>query len=98
MEPLAYEQIEQLVQNAFHAKAREKNINLSKVEFTDQLDLRDQGIFDSLDILNLLSALESATGIEIEFEKIEPERLTRYSSLVQLFRGEHRGSERGGRG
>jgi len=91
MEPLAYEQIEQLVQNAFHEKAREKNIALSNVEFGDELDLRDCGIFDSLDILSLLSALESATGIEIEFEEIEPERLTRYSSLIQIFCGEQRG-------
>ena len=93
MGPLTYEQIEQLVQKAFYEKAREKHIDLSSVEFGDQLDLRDQGVFDSLDILSLFSTLESATGIQVEFEEIEPERLTRYSSLVQMFCGEHRHSE-----
>ena len=42
----------------------------------DDFDLRAQGVIDSLGFLELVSALEAALGVEMDFDGLEPEDLT----------------------
>ena len=42
----------------------------------DDFDLRAQGVIDSLGFLELVVALESVLGFELDFEGLEPEHLT----------------------
>jgi acyl carrier protein len=42
----------------------------------DDFDLRAKGVIDSLGFLELVVALESVLGFELDFEGLEPEHLT----------------------
>ncbi len=42
----------------------------------DDFDLRAQGVIDSLGFLELVTALETALGVELDFDGLEPEDLT----------------------
>jgi acyl carrier protein len=42
----------------------------------DDFDLRAHGVIDSLGFLELVVALESVLGCELDFEALEPEHLT----------------------
>jgi acyl carrier protein len=43
---------------------------------TDDHDLLSSGVFDSMDFLNLMLALEAHFGQRIDFEGIDPEQMT----------------------
>jgi len=42
----------------------------------DDFDLRAQGVIDSLGFLELVTTLETALGVELDFDGLEPEELT----------------------
>jgi acyl carrier protein len=50
---------------------------------SDDLDLRDSGVIDSLGFIELVAAVEEALGIEIEFEAIDPDQITILGSLAR---------------
>ncbi len=43
----------------------------------DDFDLHESGVIDSLGILELISALEERFGLEIDYEELDPEELTK---------------------
>jgi acyl carrier protein len=45
-------------------------------ELADERDLLEDGLIDSLGLLRLLGALQEQFGDEIDFEDLDPERMT----------------------
>jgi acyl carrier protein len=50
-------------------------------DFSDESDLLLLGLVDSLDLLELMSALGEYSGREIDFEDLDPEQMTVVGSL-----------------
>ncbi|UGS37757.1 acyl carrier protein [Capillimicrobium parvum] len=50
----------------------------------DDLDLREAGIVDSLGFVELVVTLEERLGIELDLDRLDPERLTVVGALVEL--------------
>lgn len=48
----------------------------------ETLDLRAEGLVDSLGFLQLVSDLEQAVGFELDLSELEPEQLTVFGSLA----------------
>ena len=55
--------------------------DLKKAEITDNFDLLDGGLIDSLGILELITAIEDHFEIEIDFENLDAEEFTIIGSL-----------------
>lgn len=51
--------------------------------FTDDLDLRDQGVLDSLGFVELLTALEVHLGTAVDLADLDAEHLTRVGALAR---------------
>jgi acyl carrier protein len=51
--------------------------DLSPETIPDDFDLLTEGVIDSLGLLQLVAALDSEFGVEIDFEDLDPEQLTR---------------------
>jgi acyl carrier protein len=49
---------------------------VSPSELTDDFDLMKKGIIDSIDLINLVSAIEEHFRIEVDFEDMDTEELT----------------------
>ena len=45
-------------------------------ELPDDLDLLEEGIIDSMGIIELVVALDDRFGISVDFEDLDPEQLT----------------------
>ena len=58
-------------------KAREVSVNA----LPDDFDLLDRGIIDSIGTLELASAVEEAFQLEIDFEGLDAEELTRIGAF-----------------
>jgi acyl carrier protein len=58
-----------------------KENNLVEREITDDFDLKDRGIIDSIGYLQLISAIEEHFGIEIDFGDMDAENLTVIGSM-----------------
>jgi len=43
----------------------------------DDFDLHESGVIDSFGILELITALEDRFGLEIDYENLDPEELTK---------------------
>jgi acyl carrier protein len=53
-----------------------KENNITVDELTDDLDLMKKGIIDSIDLINLISAIEDHFQISVDFEDMDAEDLT----------------------
>ncbi len=51
-------------------------LNLSNKRLPDDFDLISEGVIDSFGIIELLAALEEKLGLELDFEDLDPEKLT----------------------
>lgn len=49
---------------------------LTAADLTDDFDLLERGIIDSLGLIELVGALDEAFGLEVDFEDLDPEELT----------------------
>lgn len=58
-----------------------KENNLAEIEITDDFDLKDRGIIDSIGFLQLISAIEDHFGIEVDFGEMDTESLTVIGSI-----------------
>lgn len=54
----------------------------------DDFDLYDQGVVDSLGLMEMLTALEQRFGLEIDFETLEPEVMTVVGPLCRFVAAE----------
>ena len=50
---------------------------------SDDLDLRDSGVIDSLGFIELVAAIEDAFGIEVDLEAIDPDQITVLGPLAR---------------
>jgi acyl carrier protein len=57
-------------------------VAMDPAEVSDDFDLREAGVVDSLGFLELVTILEDELGIELDFEDMEPEQLTTVGPLV----------------
>ena len=60
-----------------------KENNLVERQITDDFDLKDRGIIDSIGFLQLISAIEEHFGIEIDFGDMDAEDLTVIGSMCR---------------
>lgn len=51
-------------------------LGLTPDAVTDDFDLRAGGVIDSLGFLELVTGLEDALGVELDFDALDPEQLT----------------------
>ena len=58
-----------------------KENNLAENGITDDFDLKDRGIIDSIGYLQLISAIEEHFSIEIDFGDMDAENLTVIGSM-----------------
>ena len=59
----------------------------------DDFDLRAKGVIDSLGFLELVVALESVLGFELDFEDLEPEQLTVIGPLSRYVAAQAAGAQ-----
>jgi acyl carrier protein len=52
-------------------------------EVSDEFDLLTEGIIDSLGMLELLGAIESHFGAEVDLEDLDPEEMTKIGPFSQ---------------
>lgn len=60
--------------------------NRPDIEISDSTRFIEDGIFDSFDIVTLVSELDKAFGISIDGEKIRPEYFNTLSDIERLVR------------
>ena len=53
-------------------------------DFSDDSDILLMGLVDSLDLLELLTALRECCGREIDFEEMDPEQMTIVGPLCRF--------------
>jgi acyl carrier protein len=58
-------------------------VGMAPEDVSDDFDLREAGVVDSLGFLELVTALEDQLGIELDFEALDPEQLTTVGPLVR---------------
>ena len=51
-------------------------VGLTPEEVPDDFDLLGTGVIDSLGILEIVASLEERFGLQVDFEQLDPERLT----------------------
>jgi acyl carrier protein len=61
--------------------------------FTDQTDLRAEGLIDSLGFVELLAGLEQQLGGPVDIADLDPERLTNLGALSQHIAARHIASQ-----
>ncbi len=64
-----------------HLASSFKENNMAEIEITDDFDLKDRGIIDSIGFLQLISAIEDHFGIEVDFGEMDTENLTVIGSI-----------------
>lgn len=62
-------------------------LGLTRATLSDDLDLRDQGVIDSLGFVELVAALELQLGAPLDLSDLDPEHLTRVGALARHIAG-----------
>ncbi|HYI38520.1 MAG TPA: acyl carrier protein [Thermoleophilaceae bacterium] len=52
-------------------------------ELPDEFDLHESGVIDSFGILELITALEDRFSLEIDYENLDPEELTKVGPFAR---------------
>ena len=55
-----------------------------RVHFEECTDLVDKGLIDSIDIVNIISAIETEFGIEIDPDEIDPDNFQSETSMWEM--------------
>lgn len=71
-------QIEQFIMDHLKAMAEKAGAK----EFTAQSNVLEDGILDSLGLLELVSSIEKEFGVSVEFFKVEPEEFETAGSVA----------------
>ena len=56
------------------------------LDFEKETKLIDEGILDSFDIISIVEAVDSAFGIEINVEDLEPENFNSVVDIMELIK------------
>ena len=56
------------------------------LDFEKETKLIDEGILDSFDIISIVEAVDSAFGIEINVEDLEPENFNSVADMMELIK------------
>ena len=69
----------------------ERLLNLLKeikrdVDFENAVELVDNGILDSLDIVNIISAIEETYGVEVNPDEIDPDNFQCVNAMCEMIR------------
>ena len=54
------------------------------VDFENETELVDDGVIDSLDLTQMIAALDEAFGIHIPSGEIEPENFNNLDAIIEL--------------
>jgi acyl carrier protein len=63
-------------------------VGLDPADVPDDFDVREAGVVDSLGFIELVTALEDAFGVELDFEDLDPEQLTTVGPLASYVAAE----------
>ena len=55
-----------------------------EVDFTNSIDLVDEGILDSIDLVTIISEIEEEYGIEIDPDEIDPDNFQSASAMREM--------------
>lgn len=55
-----------------------------EVDFKSAFDLVDEGVLDSIDIVSIISEIESVYGIEIDPDEIDPDNFQSASAMLEM--------------
>ncbi len=55
-----------------------------EVDFENAVDLVDEGILDSIDIVTIITEIEEEYGIEIDPDDIDPDNFQSASSILKM--------------
>ena len=55
-----------------------------EVDFTEAVDLVDEGILDSIDIVSIISEIETEYSIEIDPDEIDPDNFQSASTIFEM--------------
>jgi len=61
----------------------------------DNYDLLQEGVIDSLGVLEMISAVESAFGIKIDFENLDQDSLTKVGPFARYVAAQTNGQSAG---
>ena len=56
------------------------------VDFTEKVDLVDEGILDSIDIVSIISEIEAEYSIEIDPDEIDPDNFQSASAMLEMIK------------
>jgi acyl carrier protein len=84
------ERIKSLIASILEPRLLSQGIKMT--DFQDELDLRDEGIIDSLGFMQLLMELEMRLESEIDLTEMDPEYLTNVGALSRHIAGRHASS------
>lgn len=60
-------------------------MGLTQADVGDGMSLTQSGVLDSFALMELIGGLEQALGVELDFEAIDPERITTVKGLASAF-------------
>lgn len=83
MNSISYDDVRNFLQGFLSKKLEEQGRALPE-DFSDEYDLLLSGLIDSLGLLELVSALSEFTGREIDFENLDPEKMTVVGPLCEF--------------
>ncbi|BFH10905.1 acyl carrier protein [Paenibacillus melissococcoides] len=75
----AHDNVHEVVIHYLAEVVAEKNVNL-----TDEMNILEGGLIDSLGVMNLINFLESKFGFEIQDHEFEMENFQTINSIVAL--------------
>ena len=81
------ERVKSMIASILEARLLEQGI--APRELSDDLDLRLQGIIDSLGFIQLITELETRLGRSIELVDLSPDELTQVGALARYLSGRH---------
>ena len=85
MTPDSVERIKSLIASFLEPRLLAQGITVTNLQ--DDLDLRDEGIVDSLGFVQLISELEIRLGDGIDLTDLDPEYLTNVGALARHIAG-----------
>lgn len=76
-----------------YLQMRLRDMRVSDVEITGELNMIDTGIINSMGFIELVAEIEEEFGVDVDFEHYRPEELSTVSGLIGcIVDGERGGS------
>jgi acyl carrier protein len=75
------EAVRRFVTDRMRAQAQQKNLLLEKL--TDEVNLVETGLFDSLGFVTLIATVEEEFDVEVDFGEVDPETFTTLGGIIQ---------------